>query len=72
MKNCPKCKTKITSDNQLCIQQKFTATFFGYQDENGNQDMDIEAGYTLLDEWLDNMLSEDGKTQIIGCQNCIN
>lgn len=31
----------------------------------------MEAGYTDLFEWMDSMLTEDGKPEILGCEKCI-
>jgi hypothetical protein len=70
---CPKCGAKIDDEddgNQLCIRQKFSTTVMGTMDGAGHQELDMEAGYTDLFEWMDGMLSEDGKPEILGCEKC--
>jgi len=65
---CPKCKKET---DILYIRQKFQTKAFGTLDKDGNKIFDdMEAGYTLLDEWLNNMLSEHGNPEVLGCKNC--
>jgi len=67
MKICPKCKRKV---EELIVEQEFTTTIQGTLKEE-NLDLDIEAGYTDLKEWVDNMLIEKDKLKILGCEKCL-
>jgi hypothetical protein len=70
LKKCPKCGAKIDDENNLWIQQKFSTLIMGKMDSNGHQELDMEAGYTDLFDWMDSMLSEDGGPEIFGCEKC--
>jgi hypothetical protein len=66
---CPKCKKEV---EEIYIEQEFTTTIKGVKNKKGiGYDYDRFAGYSLLNEWLDNMLVEKGKPKILGCENCI-
>ncbi len=66
---CPKCKKEV---KEICIRQEFTTTSLGTINENGKLTFDdLKAGYSLLEDWLYNMLSGKGKPEILGCENCI-
>ncbi len=65
---CPKCKKEC---DEVIVEQEFTTTITGSKDDLGHIDLDIEAGYVMLSEWLDNMLSAKGKPVVLGCDNCI-
>ena len=66
---CPKCKKEV---KEVCIGQEFTTSALGIMNEKGEKTFDdLEAGYTLLEDWLYNMLNEKGKPEIVGCENCI-
>lgn len=71
LKKCPKCGAKIDGENDLLVQQKFTTLIMGKMDNAGRQELDMEAGYTDLYEWMDGMLSDDGRPEILGCEKCI-
>lgn len=64
---CPKCKKKC---EELYIQQEFTTSVLGTKYPNGKIDYDLDAGYSQLWDWLDNMLMEKGKPKIVGCNEC--
>lgn len=64
---CPKCKKEA---KEIYVEQEFVATIKGIKDKSG-YDYDITAGYSLLEEWLDNMLVEKRKPKILGCEHCI-
>ena len=64
---CKKCKTKKATE--LYYNAIMETTFRVSVDEKGNEDID-DGGYTILDEFLDNMLVEK-KRKLIGCDKCI-
>lgn len=70
MKKCPKCKAKIEEENRLFVQQKYSTEVQGCLDKNGEFDGDISSGYCLLDEFIEAMLSEEGKPEVYGCESC--
>ena len=68
---CPKCKKEV---KEVYIEQKLLTYASGTLREKGKgyeKDLDIEVGYTLLNEWIDNMLVEQDEPTILGCKNCI-
>jgi len=66
---CPKCKKEV---KKVYIRQEFSAFTLGTMDEQGKKEFgDLEAGYSQLGDWLDNMLMEKGRPKITGCENCI-
>ena len=66
---CPKCKKEV---KEVYIQQEFSTSTLGTMDEQGKKKFDdLDAGYSQLLDWLDNMLMEKGKPEIVGCENCI-
>lgn len=67
---CPKCRKKT---DVLYGEQKYSTTAYVELDSKESiVSRDLEAGYTLLDEWLNNMLAKDGKPKILGCPSCMN
>jgi hypothetical protein len=66
---CPKCKSEV---QKIYIEQRFVTFIRGEQNEKGEQFFDdMEAGYTQLGDWLDNMLTPSGRPKILGCEKCI-
>jgi len=54
---CLKCKKEV---KKYYIQQEFTTIINGTKFD-GDYEFDFDAGYSLLNEWLDNMLTESEK-----------
>lgn len=67
---CPECGEELHEDNRLLIEQNYTTSIKGYMDADGEVDYDLDAGYTDLWEWTDAMLVEEGKPEILGCEEC--
>ena len=64
---CPKCSKDV---NFLYIEQDLITTAKGIRYKNGNVSLDIPAGYTLLDNFIENMLAEIGDQRVLGCEVC--
>jgi len=65
---CPRCNQEC---QEVHIQQDFVTTAYGTLYQDGKTDFDLSSGYTLLDEWLNSMLTERGKYKILGCDFCL-
>lgn len=69
LKKCKKCGNK--NPKELYYETHFSGQFKVATDGFGNND-DIDfGGYSMLNDFLDNMLVETGKRKLLGCDKCL-
>ena len=69
LKKCTKCGNK--KPIELYYKTIFSAELTVATDGFGNNEDVDWGGYSLLDDFLDNMLVETGKRKCIGCDKCV-
>ena len=65
---CPKCSAET---NEVYVEQKMSTTVNGVMGEDEKiKYEDFDKGYSDGWEWIENMLSDEGKPIIVGCPKC--
>ena len=75
VKTCRKCKSKIGDDNWLIVSMSLQAeVLLPVNPKTGIPEEDpenITNGCTSAEEFINEMLTPNGKPKIMGCEHCI-
>ena len=74
-RKCPKCKHKLRGKDLLYVEKEYTTSIKMEMNLEGKLKETIDgltSGYSLADEFVNNMLVESDKNpEILGCEHCI-